>query len=118
MRALPLTGAMLLGLALCGTAGAQSVSALYQSNYASTITGPSTSLYQQTYGKTIGNKQSPPPNNFIGTLVLGGGFSPKSLFERFQPPPPRPSFDPLPAMPNPDTNPGAYLKAFGIRPLR
>jgi hypothetical protein len=116
MRALPLVGALLVGLALCGTAAAQNVSNLYQSNYASTAT--STNLYQQTYGRTIGNQQSPPPNNFIGTLVLGGGFSPKSLFERFQSPAPRPSFAPLPAIPNPDTQKAAYLKAFGIRPLQ
>src|SRR5262249_28559963 len=115
MRALPLLGAALLvGLATCGTAAAQNTTALYQSSYATNAT--STNLYQQNYGKTIGNKQSPTPNTSVAFGVLSG-LSSKGFFERFQSPRPRESFTPLPSIPNPQTNPNAYIRAVGLRPL-
>jgi hypothetical protein len=115
MRALPLLGALLVGLALCGTAAAQNTTNLYKSSYG--YSGNSTTLYQQTYGQNINKRLNTPSNNSIGQ-AFRDGFSPRSLFERFQAPRPRSGFEPLPSIPNPETDKAAYLKAFGIRPLR
>jgi hypothetical protein len=115
MRALPLLGALVAGLCLCGTAAAQNTSNLYQSNYATSAN--STALFQSSYGTTIANRQSPSPNTSVSFQALTGGFSPRAVFDRFQSPAPRPGNQPLPAMIDPATNPSGYLTAFGIKRL-
>jgi hypothetical protein len=114
MRALPLLGALAVGLTLCGTAAAQSTTNLYQNNYA--YSGTSTTLYQQNYSANVPNTSAPPANNSFGKL-LQGGFSPRTVFQRFQSPPGRPDFTPMPAIPNPQTDKAAFLRAVGLRRL-
>jgi hypothetical protein len=115
MRALPLMGAFIAGLCLCGTAAAQTTSNLYQSNYASNA--KTTALFASAYGNTIGNAQNPSPNTSVPFQALSSGFSPRTLFTRFQSPTPRPSAGPPPALINPQTDPQKYLAAFGIKRL-
>jgi hypothetical protein len=115
MRALPLLGAVIAGLCLCGTAAAQTTSNLYQSNYASSA--KTTALFQSTYGTSIAKGQTPAPNTSVPFQSLSGGFSPRTLFDRFQSPTPRDSSAPPPALINPNTDPAGYLAAFGIKRL-
>lgn len=116
MRALPLFGALLVGLALCGTAAAQNTSNLYKNNY--TYSGSSTTLYQQTYAQNVSKRGNVPTNTSLGQ-AFSGAFSPRTLFDRFQSPRPRSGFEPLGTnIPNPETDKAAYLQAIGLRPLR
>jgi hypothetical protein len=130
MRALPLLGALLVGLTLCGTAAAQSATSLYTNNYAYSgnttslyqnnysYSGKTSVLYQQNYGGYGPNTSTPPANNSLGRALSRGGFSPRGLFQRFQGMPTRPDFGPMPSIPNPVTDKAAYIRAIGLRPLQ